>query len=246
MFATLWKKIILGTIGSTLALGGAGYGGYKFIQNKKIAKLSEEPQIVTKVIDGDTIKVQEKIKIRLIGIDAPEKGECYYEEATDALKELVEGELVELRIDISKKDKYKRLLRHIILLNQDPEEDNIIVSDYLVRNGFAKAVPSPPDNLYRDLLSSAQEEAKREERGIWKECLDPAEAVELREKDAGPTDPNCIIKGNISEKAYGKTYLIPGCDNYNRVKIDTRKGEAYFCTEEEAEEAGFRKATNCP
>jgi len=68
----------------------------------------------------------------------------------------------------------------------------------------------------------------------------------LREKDSGPSDPECIIKGNISEKGYGKTYLIPGCDNYKNVKIDQRKGEKYFCTEEEAFEAGFRKATNCP
>ena len=68
----------------------------------------------------------------------------------------------------------------------------------------------------------------------------------LREQDSKPTNSECIIKGNISEKGYGKTYLIPGCDNYERVKIDIRKGEQYFCSEADAEAAGFRKATNCP
>jgi len=114
-----------------------------------------------------------------------------------------------------------------------------------VRQGLAIDIGIAPDNRYRDLLSSAGEEAKRERRGIWENC-DRDEALSLREEDSLPQDPSCNIKGNISEKGYGKTYLIPGCDNYNSVKIDTRKGEQFFCTEEEAVTAGFRKATNCP
>lgn len=232
-------------VGGILALGGAGVAGYKVVKNINENKLNTEPQLVVEAIDGDTIKIKDNIRVRLIGIDSPEKGECYYEEARAFAKELLDDEYVELRKDVSDKDKYDRLLRHVILIKS--EEDNIIVADHIVRNGYARAVSSPPDNIYRDLLSSAQEEAKREERGIWKECsFEDDESAELREVDTEPTDPNCIIKGNISEKGYGKIFLTPGCDNYNRVKIDTRKGEQYFCTEKEAESAGFHKATNCP
>ena len=145
--------------------------------------------------------------------------------------------------DISEKDKYDRLLRYVILEREG--EDNLFVNDYLVRQGLAIDIGIPPDNRYRDLLSSAGEEAKRERRGLWGKC-ETKEVLSLREEDSVPQDPNCNIKGNISEKGYGKTYLIPGCDNYKSVKIDLRKGEQYFCTEQEALDAGFRKATNCP
>jgi len=39
--------------------------------------------------------------------------------------------------------------------------------------------------------------------------------------------------------------LLPGCPNYKRVKIDPRKGEQYFCTEEEAKDAGWEKSAAC-
>jgi micrococcal nuclease len=198
---------------------------------------------VAEVIDGDTFKLQDGTRVRLLGIDTPEKGECYYEEARDELKKLIGSKVVRADKDISDKDKYDRLLRYVILEREG--EDNLFVNDYLVRQGLAIDIGIAPDNRYRDLLSSAGEEAKRERRGIWENC-DRDEALSLREEDSLPQDPSCNIKGNISEKGYGKTYLIPGCDNYNSVKIDTRKGEQFFCTEEEAVTAGFRKATNCP
>jgi len=202
--------------------------------------------VVKEVIDGDTIKIDDNIRIRLIGINAPDKGECFYQEARDFTKKLLEGKEVRLEKDISGKDVYNRLLRYVVLLATDPEGDNLLINDYLVREGYAQTVASPPDNRYRDLLSSAQEEAIRDGRGLWEECDYERENEGLREQNNLPQDPKCIIKGNISEKGYGKTYLFQGCDNYNLTKIDFRKGESYFCTEEEAEAAGFRKATNCP
>ena len=199
--------------------------------------------LVSYVIDGDTFKIGNNIPIRLLGIDSPEKGECYYNESKQALKDLIENKQVRLEKDITDKDKYERWLRYVILPNES--KDNLLVNDYLVRQGYAVAMAIPPNNRYRDLLSSAQYEAKKKKRGLWVEC-DYKVGDSLREQDSAPTNLKCIIKGNISEKGYGRTYLIPGCDNYNTVKIDTRKGEQYFCTEDEAVKAGFRKAVNCP
>lgn len=198
---------------------------------------------VIEVIDGDTIKIRGNIRVRLSGIDSPEKSECYYQEAKEELENLIEDKVIRLDKDIRDTDRYDRLLRYVILEKEG--EDNLLVNDYLVRQGFAFDIASPPNNRYRDLFSSASEEAKRESRGLWQSC-NYDQSNTLGETDSGPTDPDCIIKGNISEKGYGKTYLIPGCDNYNRVKIDTKKGEQYFCTEAQAISAGFRKATNCP
>jgi micrococcal nuclease len=216
---------------------------FTFLSGCITKNLQDEKVYVAEVIDGDTFKLQNGTRVRLIGIDTPEKGECYYEEARDELKKLIGDKVVRIDKDISEKDKYDRLLRYVILEREG--EDNLFVNDYLVRQGLAIDIGIPPDNRYRDLLSSAGEEAKRERRGLWGKC-ETKEVLSLREEDSVPQDPNCNIKGNISEKGYGKTYLIPGCDNYKSVKIDLRKGEQYFCTEQEALDAGFRKATNCP
>jgi len=70
--------------------------------------------------------------------------------------------------------------------------------------------------------------------------------TELGELGDEPLDPDCLIKGNISLKAYGKTYFTPDCYNYDQVKIKFDEGEKYFCTEREAVEAGFRRADTCP
>lgn len=60
-----------------------------------------------------------------------------------------------------------------------------------------------------------------------------------------PSTPaiSCIIKGNISTKE--KIYHLPGCASYKRTIINENVGEKWFCSEEEAVKAGFRKAKNC-
>ncbi len=241
------RNIILAGI---IFLTGILVGGNFLIQKKSsLPNITNNPNLefyqVDYVIDGDTFKLADNQRVRLLSINAPEKNECYYQESRQALQDLVEGKQVQLEKDILEKDQYLRLLRYAILFAENPDDSNILINYYLVRNGFAWRVPSPPNNRYRDLLSTAQEQAKKEKLGLWGACNYETDN-KLGEKDSKPSDPNCVIKGNISEKGYGKTYLIKGCDNYETVKIDTRKGEQYFCTEKEAESAGFRKAKNCP
>lgn len=225
-------------------LVGIFLGWLGFYANTPNIEFGEDRALVETVIDGDTFRVPGDERIRILGINAPDKGECYYSESREALKNLIEGKIVRLDEDVENRDKYGRLLRYIFL--EQTDKDNILINDYLVRQGFAFEYHLSPNSRYRNLLVSAREEAKRENRGLWKDCDYREEEENLRSQDEEPIDPNCIIKGNISEKSFGRTYLVPGCDNYERVKIDTSKGEMYFCSEEEAEEAGFRKATNCP
>lgn len=60
-----------------------------------------------------------------------------------------------------------------------------------------------------------------------------------------PTQSACLIKGNISSSG-DKIYHMPRCASYNRTEIKEEDGERWFCTEEEAVTAGWRKAQNCP
>jgi len=69
----------------------------------------------------------------------------------------------------------------------------------------------------------------------------PGEAG-VDEPSVQPTDETCeLVKGNIDASGR-KLYHVPGMPNYNRVKIDTSKGEKFFCTEQEAKDAGWVKA----
>ncbi len=67
-------------------------------------------------------------------------------------------------------------------------------------------------------------------------------------KSSKPAKANasCTIKGNISTKTREKIYHVLGCPNYGQTVIDTNAGEHMFCTEKEAQDAGWRKALNCP
>ena len=59
---------------------------------------------------------------------------------------------------------------------------------------------------------------------------------------AEPPDPSCNIKGNISIASQEKIYHVPGQRNYDDTEISPEGGERWFCTEEEAIAAGWRKA----
>lgn len=139
----------------------------------------EETFKVSRVIDGDTIKLKTGESLRYIGIDTPESG-CFAAEATAKNKELVEGKEVRLEKDVSETDKYDRLLRYVYI-------DDILVNDYLVRNGYAHVATFPPDVKYQDQFLEAEREARENNRGLWAEnvCVTPSPAV----KSAVTTSP---------------------------------------------------------
>lgn len=133
-----------------------------------------ERVLVTKVIDGDTIELENGSIVRLLGIDTPETKDprkpvqCFGKEAANESRKLINGRHVILEKDISETDKYGRLLRYIFL----PIEDGslLFVNDYLIREGFAKVLTYPPDVKYTEQFLEAQREAKDKKRGLWGRC----------------------------------------------------------------------------
>ncbi len=120
---------------------------------------------VTRVIDGDTLEIENKIKIRLIGIDAPEakNEECYQQESTNYLKSLIENQQIELEKDISETDRYGRLLRYIY-------KDGIMINELLVSEGYALASSYPPDIKYQLKFKEAEKFARLNMKGLWNSC----------------------------------------------------------------------------
>ncbi len=68
----------------------------------------------------------------------------------------------------------------------------------------------------------------------------PTVASQIVSKRPGP--PECVIKGNISIETGEKIYHLPGMKDYDRTRINEEYGERWFCTEQEAIRAGWRRA----
>lgn len=243
-------SVILGVI---VALGGS-YGGYRVMTNEQILN-GEEAVYMSSVLDGDTFETSpnpsfaggelaQQVRIRLSEIDAPEMGECYAEESKDALEKILIGQKLRITKDISGADNFGRLIRHVYVLNDSAQEDNIFVNKYMLENGFARY--SPDENISKQReLQEAESVAKAKNAGLWAACKNEKNPDRKESLGIGPSDPNCAIKGNVSDTGFGKVYFPPHCANYNKVIIEPAKGESYFCSEKEAEKAGFSKAQQC-
>ena len=136
---------------------------------------------VMRVIDGDTVKLSNRERVRLIGIDTPEvyESEKLYRDASRShkdiraiqemgrrasrfVKELIDGKTVRLEFDAQRRDRYGRLLAYLYL------EDGTFVNARIVEEGYAKTYTIPPNVKYASLFSKLQGEARRQGRGLWK------------------------------------------------------------------------------
>jgi len=183
-----------------------------------------------RVVDGDTLAIGAQ-KVRLFGIDAPEHDQlCKDAEGQDwPCGRAARDRLVALTSDLVRcesrgRDRYGRLLGVCSASGRD-------VNAALVSEGMAEA--------YRKYaLDYVAEEgaARAAHRGIWAGAHLAPEA--FRHGAAQVAPGACRIKGNISKK--GQIFHLPGTRDYDRTKIDPKKGERWFCTEAEALAAGWR------
>lgn len=123
---------------------------------------SLEQAMVLDVIDGDTIDVLmngEERRVRYYGIDAPERGEECYEEATERNQELV-GSSVRLKADARDQDEGGRLLRYVFT------EDGVSVEAILLAEGLATAWRK--DGTYVTRLTTLETHAREQGAGcLW-------------------------------------------------------------------------------
>ncbi len=127
---------------------------------------------VVSVHDGDSIRLNlsglENVRVRLIGIDAPEVGaerECYADEATALLRDLLpEGAEVRIQQDRDPFDRYERHLFYVFTV----EGENVSLG--MVEQGAAEAVRIGNNDLYWDELLAAERRARDAGLGMWGAC----------------------------------------------------------------------------
>jgi endonuclease YncB( thermonuclease family) len=189
------------------------------------------------VIDGDTITI-DGTRVRLEGIDAPETSQTcgrrwvgWWNCGAAAAKAL-QGFTAGRRVDCEKQghDKYGRVLGVCFVDGRD-------INGEMVRGGFAWAFVK-----YSTSYVAGEAEARAQKIGIWQGEAEPAWVYrEKRWASAEQSAPDgCAIKGNVT--GHGQIYHMPWSPWYGKVRIDAAKGERWFCSEAEAQKAGWRPA----
>ena len=151
-----------------VVLLGSGVAFYYAHGDKDSTDLNDA--VVTRVVDGDTIKVNyhgAEETVRFIGVDTPEsvhpdktKNVPYGKVATAFTKEKLENKTVGLEFDVSERDQYGRLLAYVYL---DDKMFNMI----LLEEGHAMVATYPPNVKYVEEFTAAQEKARKGEKGLW-------------------------------------------------------------------------------
>ena len=103
-----------------------------------------------------------------------------------------------------------------------------------VNGGFAVYVRAYDQNIEK--IKEAGGVARQNKIGIFSPACYQNE----------PENPKCKIKGTLDEKSPDrKLYLKPSCAYYDSVVVEKYLGEQWFCSEQEAIQAGFSKSPNC-
>ena len=212
-----------------------------------------------RISDGDTITIKDK-RVRLNGIDAPETDQICVNAAEKtyacglaaraALVRLVRNRTISCTGN--EIDRYDRRIMTCFVGEMD-------INAAMVAAGWALAF-----RRYSDIYVGEEQLARSQQAGLWSGAfiapwdwrqrgpqteLLGAVSVPISAQQhllpqpvasANPTT-GCQIKGNISRNGT-RIYHVPGQQDYHKTQIAESKGERWFCTEEEAQAAGWRRA----
>jgi len=183
---------------------------------------SAHAQLVTRVIDGDTIVVAGVGTVRLIGVDTPETvdprtpAQYFGKEASEFARRMAEGKTVRLEFDWQRTDKYQRVLAYVYL------PDGRFLNAEIVKQGYGHAYVVYPFR-YLDQFREYERQARDERRGLWADAT--------AEPKTSKKEP-VRVWVNIASKVYH----CPGTRYYGT----TKNGK--YMQEDQAQSAGYRPA----
>ena len=196
---------------------------------------------VASVIDADTLEIHGQ-RIRLHGIDAPESNQLCTngggkewrcgQKAALALSDRIGRSPVFCEgLDT---DRYGRIVSRCFVAGAD-------INAWLVADGWAVAY-----RRYSKDYVAQEADAKNAGRGIWSGSFvmpwDWRRGQRVKQQaQSARSNGECTIKGNISSNG-DRIYHVPGGRWYDQTKIDESKGERWFCSEDDAKAAKWRRS----
>jgi len=157
------------------------YFGFKTItQARVVIPQKGEFVYVERAVDGDTLKLLDGQRVRLIGVDTPEYHysdkllrdakrthkdiatiQSLGKKASDYTKALIAGKKVRLEFDVEKHDKYGRLLAYVYL------DDGTFVNAKILEEGYGQVMTIPPNVRYAKHFLKLEQEARDKHKGLW-------------------------------------------------------------------------------
>ena len=156
---------------------------------------AEDTLFCKSIIDGDTFKLENGEKVRLIGIDAPELSQPGGDESRQYLTQLILNKGVTLKKGHEDRDKYNRLLRFVYI-------DDVCINEEMIRQGYAEA-RYLPDSI-RECYIQLEIKAETAKAGLWSANIFQPR-LNLRWGDEIP-----VITWRDADKYYNQYVIVEG------------------------------------
>lgn len=162
------------------------------------------------VVDGDTLRLKDGRKVRLVGINAPELGrdgrpdQALARRSQRVASEWLGSGPIHLHIGVEARDRYGRQLATVF------RTDGYMLGEHLLRQGLAWQVTVPPNTRYSECLQRAEQVARSALRGVWAEQRYPLlKAKSLTSGDTGFQR----VRGRVSDIGKSRRALWLELDN---------------------------------
>ena len=178
-------------------------------------------QLVTRVVDGDTLIVQGVGRVRLIGVDTPETVDprrpvqYFGKEASAFTFRMAQGKVVRLEFDVERKDRFGRTLAYVYL------PDGTFLNAEIVKQGYGHAYTQFPFR-YLEQFRVYEREAREADRGLW--------------ATSAVAPPSVMATVRVWVNTASGVYHCPGTQYYGH----TRRGS--YMTQDEAQRGEYRAA----
>lgn len=186
---------------------------------------------VAEVLDGDSVRLADRREVRLIGVNAPERGydsrpdDPLANAARERLRELTRGQALRLETETEPRDRYNRVLAYLFL------PDGRLVQEILVREGLASSIAIPPNLRELARLRTAEAEARRAARGLWNQTFfEPLSADRLQPAHTGFR----FVQGTVTRIGRSKKYVYLDLGRQFALRIRHDDWEQYFDGKPEA------------
>lgn len=202
---------------------------------------------VDRVVDGDTIVVNlngTQETVRLIGIDTPESvhpdasRNAYGAVSYAFTKSKLEGQNVELEMDVQERDKYGRLLAYVYIGGQ-------MFNKTLLSEGHAKVATYPPNVKYANDFTALQKDAQARGVGIWaskSSATQPKATQNNTGKITTAPAPTVSVSGSYIGNKNSKIFHHSYCSSVSKMKSSNK---VHFNSRTAAVNAGYRPCKNC-
>jgi endonuclease YncB( thermonuclease family) len=235
-FAGLAPLLGMGAVSVAVLAAAAVWAAYRGTPGAAGLAAGQEVVGRASVVAGDALKVA-GTTVRLSGIEAPERAQLCgkdnskwrcAEAAQAALLKVVGAPSVRCRLSGADKAGHPRGYCAI---------DRVDINAELVRQGFAFAEGGGSGRY-----GGQEKDARSAGAGMWVgEIQRPAEIRARAWDEAKRRAPDgCPIKGQVT--GVERVYVLPGTPHYERVRVQTARGDRWFCSEQEAASAGFKAA----